>query len=247
MAEEFVNRLKQIEQKVDALGGTLKRMITILTSVTEMKSQLSVFKDEIINAVNSQTPFVPTTDTTEEITKLVKEEIAAAEKRLRAEIEQQMATLKGEIANLFSEMTQNIQTAQVQQPFAPIEATAESPGAPEASAAPESSQAPLAPSTDVPVPQTSSLPPDKSMKVADELDVILKSLRMGCKAGDVLETMAEAKMNITKFVSSDPIMIKIDKWVGLVSSYPKRNELKAKDVMSLKKEIRAEIAKYRPA
>ena len=81
------------------------------------------------------------------------------------------------------------------------------------------------------------------MKIADQLDVILKSLKMGCKAGPVLEIMNDAKAEIMKIVPSDPIMISIDKWVGVVNSYSLRHELQAKDILKLKKGLKAEISK----
>jgi hypothetical protein len=33
----------------------------------------------------------------------------------------------------------------------------------------------------------------------------------------------------------------------MVAGYPKRNELQAKDILKLKQEIKAEIARYQPA
>ncbi|MHA1577617.1 MAG: hypothetical protein ACTSU3_09675, partial [Candidatus Thorarchaeota archaeon] len=75
----------------------------------------------------------------------------------------------------------------------------------------------------------------------------LKSLKMGCKAGNVLEVMNDAKAEIMKVVPSDAIMIKIDKWAGVVSTYSKRHELQARDILKLKKELKADIPNYRPA
>jgi len=85
------------------------------------------------------------------------------------------------------------------------------------------------------------------MKVADQLELITKSLKMGCIAGDVLDTMTEVKAEIMKIVPSDPIMVKIDKWAGIVAAYPKRHELQARDILKLKKDLKAETPKYRPA
>jgi hypothetical protein len=39
----------------------------------------------------------------------------------------------------------------------------------------------------------------------------------------------------------------MDKWAGVVSAYPKRKELQARDILKLKKDLKAEIPKYRPA
>jgi hypothetical protein len=85
------------------------------------------------------------------------------------------------------------------------------------------------------------------MQIADHLESIVKVLRMGCKAGPVLDTMGEAKEAIMKIVPSDPIMVHIDRWAGVVGGYQKRKELQARDILKLKKEIKAEIPKYRPA
>ncbi len=70
---------------------------------------------------------------------------------------------------------------------------------------------------------------------------------MGCVAGKVLDIMSEAKAEIEKIVPSDPIMVKMDKWAGTVSNYPKRKELQARDILKIKKDIKGEIPKYRPA
>ena len=70
---------------------------------------------------------------------------------------------------------------------------------------------------------------------------------MGCKAGDVLDVMTDAKSEITKVVPSDPVMVKIDKWAGIVNTYSLRHELQAKDILKLKKDLKEEIPKYRPA
>jgi hypothetical protein len=85
------------------------------------------------------------------------------------------------------------------------------------------------------------------MKVADILQGIIGSLKMGCLAGDVLGAMADAKTSVMKILPSDAIMVKIDRWSGMVATYPKRNELQAKDILKLKQEIKAEIARYQPA
>jgi hypothetical protein len=85
------------------------------------------------------------------------------------------------------------------------------------------------------------------MQIAGHLNSIVKSLKMGCKAGPVLTTMEEAKESILKIVPSDPIMVAIDRWAGVVGGYQKRKELQARDILKLKKEIKAEIPKYQPA
>jgi 3-oxoacyl-ACP reductase-like protein len=87
----------------------------------------------------------------------------------------------------------------------------------------------------------------KSMKIAEHLQTILESLKMGCTSGDVLDAIAESKDNISKIVESDPITVKIDRWASDVSKTPKRKELQAREILKIKKELRAEIEKYSPA
>ena len=48
MAEQFLSRLGEIEKSIGSLGETLKRMITILGAVSEIKSELKVTKDEMM-------------------------------------------------------------------------------------------------------------------------------------------------------------------------------------------------------
>jgi hypothetical protein len=96
-------------------------------------------------------------------------------------------------------------------------------------------------------PAPVSMSADKGMRIADQLDKIVDSLKMGCLAGDVLDGLNEAKTEIMKIVPSDAIMVKIDKWAGVVSGYSKRHQIQAKDILKLKKEIKDEIPKYRPA
>ncbi|MHA2187418.1 MAG: hypothetical protein ACW99V_04190, partial [Candidatus Thorarchaeota archaeon] len=54
MAEQFLNRLDKIEEKIEGLGETLKRMITILGTVTEIKSEVRQAKDETLDAIKKQ-------------------------------------------------------------------------------------------------------------------------------------------------------------------------------------------------
>ena len=68
---------------------------------------------------------------------------------------------------------------------------------------------------------------------------------MGCIAGDVLDALAESKAAIMKIVPSDPIMVHIDRWASIVGGYQKRKEIQARDIIQLKKEIKAEISKYK--
>ena len=219
MAEQFLSRLEKIEASIDSLGEMLTRMITLLGTVTELKSDLRVVKDEIIEGIKNMPQ--TTTDapaagvSVEQVTQIVKTEIEA----LTAFFDNALGVLKLELQA----------TAAVAPPPAPVIVatdTADIAGAPQ---------------------RTGALPHQQGMIVADNLDNILKSLKMGCKAGNVLEIMNEAKAEIMKVVPSDAIMVKIDKWVGVVSAYSKRHELQARDILKLKKEIKVDITNYRPA
>lgn len=227
MAEEFLGRLNQLEQKIDGLGETLKRMITILGSVTDLKSEITESKVKIIEAIQSQKPpeisipevSIPPGITQEEVKQIVQAELEPLTEVLVAmDIEQ--------IKNMIQQFKDELLAA-VQGITAVVPVTEALP--------------------DMPVEPASALPSDRAMLVADQLDLILKSLKMGCKAGDVIDAMASAKEEIMKVVPSDQIMVKIDRWMGVVGAYPKRNELKARDILKLKKELKGEIPKYRPA
>ena len=54
MAEQFLSRLEKIEASIDSLGEMLTRMITPLRTVTELKSDVRVVKDEIIEELNEE-------------------------------------------------------------------------------------------------------------------------------------------------------------------------------------------------
>ncbi len=241
MAEQFLNKLNQIESSIDGLGETLKRMITVLTAVTEIKSDITQAKTEILAAINE-----------------LKATTAAAPDATPApsvSTDELEASFKSELEGLRSFVTTSLETmlAQVSSKIdsipAPVAAAAVTATAPAAAPTPVPAPAAApAPEPAQPAPtMTSSLPADKAMKIADQLSVILKSLKMGCKSGAVQDAMGGAKEEITKIVPSDPIMIRIDKWVGIVATYPKRKELQARDILKLKKEIKEEIATYSPA
>lgn len=214
MAEQFLNRLSQIESSIASLGKTLERMITILTAVTEIKSELKLTKGEILEAISKQPRATPATGLGDEAVKMLKAEIQRIEGSLTEAIE-----------SLRQEVSQSIQGIQIAAPTAVGEPVVAAPS--------------FAPAAKVPA--------DKAMKVADILQGIIGSLKMGCLAGDVLQAMADAKTSVMKILPSDAIMVKIDRWSGMVATYPKRNELQAKDIMKLKQEIKAEIARYQPA
>ncbi|TFG14453.1 hypothetical protein EU537_03270 [Candidatus Thorarchaeota archaeon] len=220
MAEEFLNRLDQIEEKIEGLGETLKRMITILSSTTDIKSDVRAAKDDILEAIStSQTTAEGFAGISQdEVRSIVTEELESFSKRL----DERFQTISDKMVSSFEEMIASVPQQ-----------------APKTTAAVQAS-----PQGEATVPSTSSIPGDRSIKVADELQRILDSLKMGCVAGDVLDTMTEAKENIMKIVPSDPIMVKIDKWAAIVKSYNLRHELQARDILKIKNELREEIPKY---
>ena len=243
MAEQFLNRLDKIEEKIEGLGETLKRMITILGTVTEIKSEVRQAKDETLDAIKNQPQPASSQSsmTPEEVGQIVQTEVTSLGNALNQSIE----FLKGELQAAIMELAQSI-------PLSPSTAAPTPAPKPKPAPTPEPTPEPVSTPPVEPEPEpapmaTGTLSADKGMKIADQLDVILKSLRMGCKAGNVLEIISESKEEILKIVPSDPIMIKIDKWSGVVANYSKRHELQAKDILKLKKDLRAEIPKYRPA
>jgi hypothetical protein len=224
MAEQFLSKLTQIEASIEGLGETLKRMITVLGAITEIKSEITQAKTEILTAITtlkSAQAAAPAPDTS-----VVKEEL---ESTFKAELENLRSFVESSMDSLMEEVTSAVESTPAPTPVA-------------STSAPSPSEA----ASQVPT-MTSSLPADKAMKISEELATILKSLKMGCKSGDVQESMNEAKESILKIVPSDPVMIKIDKWIGIVASYPKRKELQARDILKLKKEIKADIESYSPA
>jgi hypothetical protein len=240
MAEEFLGRLNKLEDRLNQLDESLKRMITILGEVTEIKSDIRMAKDEIIETIKSQTPTEPTSQATDELLQAVKTEIqgiqsgGASDESLQA-LKTTFEEFSGQVIQMFETLRVDLTAAMA---VAPVPAAAVATADPVAGAA---SAEPIAGAP------TRGVSLDKMMIIADQLDGIVGSLRMGCKAGAVLDVMTESRDEILKIVSSDQITVRIDKWMGVVSSYPKRNELQAKDILKLKKEIKAEIPKYRPA
>ncbi|MDH4214995.1 MAG: hypothetical protein OEV85_13845 [Candidatus Thorarchaeota archaeon] len=231
MAEQFLNRLIKMEENINQLGETLKRMITILGTVTEIKSEIRGAKEEIIKTIGKKPAAAPAPhDHSDELAKMVVEEVGA----VRVFVQQSMETLRNEMIDLLQEMISKIQEQQVVTPVATPLASSRARAPPQAYDVEE----------EVESPGLSSLPADRSLKIADELSTIMNSLKMGCVAGDVLEALGMAKESIMSIVPSDPIMVKIDKWVELVGNYPKRNELQARDVIKLKKDLKEEITRY---
>ncbi|RDE15876.1 MAG: hypothetical protein C4K49_05365 [Candidatus Thorarchaeota archaeon] len=214
MAEQFLNRLSQIESSIASLGKTLERMITILTAVTEIKSEIKLAKGEILEAIGKQPRGTSAGGSTDEGVRVLKAEI----QRIEASLTEAIETLRQEIS-------QSIQGIQIAAPASVSESVVAAPS----------------------VGPAARVPADKAMQVAEILQGIIGSLKMGCLAGDVIEALADAKSSVMKMLPSDPIMVKIDRWSGMVATYPKRNELQAKDILKLKQEIKAEIARYQPA
>ncbi|MFW9808634.1 MAG: hypothetical protein ACFFE6_04545 [Candidatus Thorarchaeota archaeon] len=258
MAEQFLSRLTKIEESINQLGETLKRMITILGTVTEIKSEVRVSKEEIIAALGSQAEATGG-DNQEALASMVVQEVGA----IRVFVQESMETLRNEVTKIIenhrTEMTKVIESmpspaavpAAAPKPTPPPAPKATPPPTPVSIPTPEPAPPPepepTAPATPAVTEPVGSLPADRAMQIAGHLDSVVKSLKMGCKAGSVLETLAEVKEAITKIVPSDPIMVHIDRWSGVVGGYPKRKELQARDILMIKKEIKAEIPKYRPA
>ncbi|MCK5238812.1 MAG: hypothetical protein KAR33_04635 [Candidatus Thorarchaeota archaeon] len=244
MAEEFLSRLDGLEKKIDGLGETLIRMITILGNVTDLKSDLTMVKEELMESIKTipqppaPVPGVTKEDLVQVISALPKVESTGG----GLSAEQVSQIVKAELAGVLEQVLVSMSALQAEL-NGKIEAISIS-----AAAIPTAAPAAATPQPMAGAPASSStVSPDTAIKIADQLDVILKSLRMGCKAGPVLETMNDAKAEIMKLVSSDPIMIKIDKWTGIVNTYSLRHELQAKDILKMKKDIKSEIPKYRPA
>jgi hypothetical protein len=270
MAEEFLKRLDKLESKLEGLGEVLNRMITILGSVTELKSDMRQSKEEVLEALRSVSQWSSPGQgvTKEEIAEMLKSVAPAAapsagitreelvqllssmapitgggssltrddvETIIRSEMGTVVAALAGSVEELRNEVTEAISEVSDAVGTASIQAAPEAPAHKEAPAAAH------------PHASSGSLSPDRGMKIADQLDIIFNSLKMGVKAGDLLDIMNEVKTEIMNIVPSDPIMIKIDKWVGIVNTYSIRHEIQARDILKLKKELKEETPKYRPA
>lgn len=236
MAEQFLSRLQDIEKSISGLDDTLKRMVTILANMDEIRSDIRLTKDEILEAIKAAP--APSSDSggdLDHVADLVKGQF------------DQIATFIGQaLEAMKDDMVVAMKEIQAAAPPTVVAAPAPAPRAAAAPAAP-------APEPEIVVtqpaaaPTTVTIPADKAMKIADELDNVIASLKMGCKAGDVIDQIDDSKANIMKIVESDPVMIKIDQWMAIVAAYPKRKELQARDILKIKKGIRAEIPKYRPA
>lgn len=243
MAEQFLNKLTKLEEKIDGLGETLKRMVTILSEVTEIKSEIRMTKDEILEVIKSSAAAVPPpAEPQENVAELVAGEFS----KIHGMIEGIQGMIEGIQGQMDSKLQELIEPRfqQFQEEVRALILSAPAPAA--APAAPTATAAP-APAEAAPAVPSAPISATKSMEIAEQLQAILKSLKMGCKAGDVLDAIAESKDNISKIVESDPITVKIDKWAGEVGKTPRRKELQARDILKIKKELRAEIDKYSPA
>ncbi|MHA2378464.1 MAG: hypothetical protein ACXADS_04245 [Candidatus Thorarchaeota archaeon] len=240
MAEQFLNRLKDIEKSIGALDETLKRMITILGAMTEIRSDIRMAKDEILDVIKSApkgaTDSGPNMD---EIAVLIKGQFDTIGKFINDAME-------GTKDDIFAALKQLPASAAAAPAAAPRPARAPAP-APAPTPAPEPPAPEIVVTPAASQPATVTIPADKAMMIADELDNIVASLKMGCKAGQVLEQMEDSREAIMKVVETDPVLMKLDKWQGMVAGYEKRKELQARDILKLKKEMRKEIPKYRPA
>ncbi|MHA2208505.1 MAG: hypothetical protein ACXABV_04995 [Candidatus Thorarchaeota archaeon] len=235
MAEQFLSRLQDIEKSINGLDDTLKRMVTILANMDEIRSDIRLTKDEILDAIKAAP--APSSDSggdLDHVAVLVKGQFD----QIATFIGQALEAMKDDMVVAMKQIQAAAPT--VMAAPAPAPAPAAAPAAP----APEPEIVVTQPAA---MPTTVTIPADKAMKIADELDTIIASLKMGCKAGDVIDQIDDSKANILKIVESDPVMIKIDQWMAIVAAYPKRKELQARDILKIKKGIRAEIPKYRPA
>ena len=233
MAEQFLSRLTEIESSIASLGETLKRMVTLLSALNEIKSEVRIAAEQIMTAIQT----IPQ---------------AQAEAGIQ---EKTIAAIRGDLANLSTSVTstldsfrQEIQTM-VQNIPAPASAPTIAPvTTPSPAPAPAPAPVQVAPAqVEAPIAAGGSVSPHAGMQIAAQLEAIIATLKMGCKAGVVLDQMASSKAEITKIVPSDPIMVKIDSWNGIVSAVPRRKELQARDILKIKKEMKKEIKRYQPA
>ncbi len=234
-------------------------MAIILASVTDLKTDVKAAKTEILAGLGSARRSQDDPHATEEVVSLMVSELQATKDQLLTTMNDVISALsaaKGqgdvgrvidgrmkELGDMIKESIEGLklelyETIEASRPPAPAAVSVYSEEPPEEM--PTAARA-------VAAPVASSLSADRGMKVAEQLERIVDSMKMGCLAGDVLDIMNEAKTEITKIVPSDAIMVKIDKWAGLVGSYSRRHQLQAKDIVKLKKEIKEEIPKYRPA
>ncbi|MHA1484375.1 MAG: hypothetical protein ACTSPR_03535 [Candidatus Thorarchaeota archaeon] len=235
MAEQFLSRLTEIESSIASLGETLKRMVTLLSALNEIKSEVRIATEQIMTAIQT----IPQAQAQ-----------AGIQEKTIAAIRGDLATLSTSVTSTLDSFRQEIQTM-VQNIPAPVSAP---PIAPVTTPAPKPAPAPAPPPVQVapapvedPIAAGGSVSPHAGMQIAAQLEAMVATLKMGCKAGAVLDQFASSKAEITKIVPSDPIMVKIDKWNGIVAAVPRRKELQARDILKIKKEMKKEIKRYQPA
>lgn len=252
MAEQFLSRLTELEKRIDALAQSLERMIGFMAAIPEMKDEIKASKDEILQALKASPSGETGNEKVEAMYTLVKGQfdelgglIGSAVEVMKDEIMAAIIEVPAAVAHRVSAVAAPAPTKKAAPPPARP--------APAAEPIPEPTPVPPAPEPEIVVtpapaaPEVVAIPADRAMQVADQLEAILDSLKMGCRSKDVLGQMAASKENIAKIVPTDPIHVKLDKMMSLVSSYDRRKELQARDILKLKKELREEIPKYRPA
>ncbi len=231
MAEQFLSRLAEIESSIASLGETLKRMVTLLSALNEIKSEVRIATEQIMTAIQT----IPQAQAQ-----------AGIQEATLAAIRGDLASLNTSVTSSLESFRQEIQTM-VQNIPAPVSAPIIAP-APTPSPAPAPAPAQVAPAlVEAPIATGGSVSPHASMQIAAQLEAMVATLKMGCKAGAVLDQMASSKAEIIKIVPSDPIMVKIDKWNGIVAAVPRRKELQARNILKIKKEMKKEIKRYQLA
>ena len=235
MAEQFLSRLTEIESSIASLGETLKRMVTLLSALNEIKSEVRIATEQIMTGIQTIPQAQAQAGGHEELLVAIRGDLAS----LNTSVDSSLASFRQEI----QKMVQNISAP------APAIAPAPTPSptpAPKPAPAPAPAQVAPAP-VEAPIATGGSVSPHAGMQIAAQLEAMVATLKMGCKSGTVLDQIASSKAEITKIVPSDPIMVKIDKWNGIVAAVPRRKELQARDIMKIKKEIKKEIKRYQPA
>ncbi len=231
MAEQFLSRLTEIESSIASLGETLKRMVTLLSALNEIKSEVRIATEQVMTAIQT----IPQAQAQ-----------AGIQEKTIAAIRGDLANFSTSVNSTLDSFRQEIQTM-VQNIPAPVSAPTIVPApTPPPAPAPAPVQVVPAPVEDS-IAAGGSVSPHAGMQIAAQLEALVVTLKMGCKAGTVLDQMASSKAEITKIVPSDPIMVKIDKWNGIVATVPRRKELQARDILKIKKEIKKEIKRYQPA
>jgi hypothetical protein len=204
MAEQFLSRLTEIESSIASLGETLKRMVTLLSALNEIKSEVRIATEQIMTAIQT----IPQAQAQ-----------AGIQEKTIVAIRGDLATLSTSVTSTLDSFRQEIQTMVQNIPAPPI--------APVATPAPKPAPAPAPPPVQVapapveaPIAAGGSVSPHAGMQIAAQLEAM---------------------------VASDPIMVKIDKWNGIVAAVPRRKELQARDILKIKKDMKKEIKRYQPA